>query len=785
MPSEIALYGSEDSGIPPSSHLESEGARAALRNGDVVSLIVDALPVPESPAASVLESPQSKAARADLYHLACAAAIFFYPTTKKLWESLHTLKHLLQLLVHTEEPHIGHNTGSPGGRRLYSITPETCKDHPAYRHFCYYGSCIKYLRVDMKDIPVRALVHLQHLTSPSSSHFLPALRSLVWEEPNPCAILRIDITPFLRSAQLVSVSLYVENKNHEFATQEHKVSCRNALLQLLRTVSSTSPCLERLTIQFPPSIPLPALLFRGFDRVLRANLRMCVGASSSSDTGLSLDRPQLSTLERLDLCWTTESSAQEVVNNLALRKVCHLGINSNDSALGAPFLGDVRILAASTSVHLTTIEIISIAPLRAPAVSGGDFMTLIRPFLPRSHLRHVAIILPKFSFSFGPSQLESLVQAWPKLEVLHLSFVLQSYNMLPNVQHILPMITQQCPDLAFVHLPAMATVRGHGLFSLPARPSSNLRHLSSDLMAIQHGPLDVAVSLATAFPKLAQLGPPGGSSDWQELHSLVNAFRNFNYPVLFERILQYMHDGVYATNRLPELVHSAAAPGTRSRGFAKLASERRPRGAQTLPGGATGSGQRASANGNRSRRDMPRTDLVAPSARYLLAEAWARCGAPVGRDSAVQRFARPVAWPGKQLRASGTPGRSYRVRVYREHIPSNLGELRGESAAPTRTPARRACSPEDDCEPVARPARLYGRLKRRPGETRDACHECPGRRAARTAHKVSPSAFWWSSRHLDTSAGDEARRRESPPGRPCSIRHYSRYDAAHGTPRST
>lgn len=144
----------------------------------------------------------------------------------------------------------------------------------------------------------------------------------------------------------------------------------------------------------------------------------------------------------------------------------------------------------------------------------------------------------------------------------------------------------------------------------------------------------------------------------------------------------------------------------------------RVRGARAAhTGGATGSGQRASANCNCSRHgesslapphslkltysscsatDMPRTDMVAPSARYLLAEARARRRAPVGRNSAVKRFARPVAPPGKQLRASGTLGRWYRMRICREPIPSRLWVLQGDSAAPTRTPSRRACSHNDD-----------------------------------------------------------------------------------------
>ncbi len=126
------------------------------------------------------------------------------------------------------------------------------------------------------------LVHLRSLASPTDSlNLLPALRSLVWVETDPC-MLHSDIAPFLRSSQLVSVSLHIENKNHEYATREHKVFCRDALLRLLCTVSSTSPSLGRLTIQAPPSIPLSGSLFRGFDCVLHANLRMCIG-------GMSLD----------------------------------------------------------------------------------------------------------------------------------------------------------------------------------------------------------------------------------------------------------------------------------------------------------------------------------------------------------------------------------------------------------------------------------------------------------------------------------------------------------------
>lgn len=102
----------------------------ALRVEDVVSLIVEALPKPDSPSAIAIESPQSKAARSDLYHLASTAAIFFYPATGKLWESVYTWKHLLQVLADVEMPDARQGLAVNGDRGELYVALDTVQVLP-------------------------------------------------------------------------------------------------------------------------------------------------------------------------------------------------------------------------------------------------------------------------------------------------------------------------------------------------------------------------------------------------------------------------------------------------------------------------------------------------------------------------------------------------------------------------------------------------------------------------------------------------------------------------------
>lgn len=127
----------------------SDGASPALRIRDVVSLIVDSLARPDPPSASARESPQSKAARTDLYHLACATTAFFYPATKKLWETLPTMKHLLRVLVDTTELQVGDDTETYSEEYVTLVSA-----HPSRSDAHFPDGCIPLRRRTVKNTPL-------------------------------------------------------------------------------------------------------------------------------------------------------------------------------------------------------------------------------------------------------------------------------------------------------------------------------------------------------------------------------------------------------------------------------------------------------------------------------------------------------------------------------------------------------------------------------------------------------------------------------------------------------
>lgn len=87
--------------------MRSPASRIFL-NGDIVLCIIDCLPRPTLSEMTFQEAPDSKAARLDLFHLACTSTDFFYPAMEAAWSVTANGKQLLDVL------HAGVSEPQPG-----------------------------------------------------------------------------------------------------------------------------------------------------------------------------------------------------------------------------------------------------------------------------------------------------------------------------------------------------------------------------------------------------------------------------------------------------------------------------------------------------------------------------------------------------------------------------------------------------------------------------------------------------------------------------------------------
>lgn len=256
---------------------------------------------------------------------------------------------------------------------------------------------------------------------------------------------------------------------------------------------------------------------------------------------------RLRSLKRLELIWAQECEFGTVVDALSFGDLGHLTINSADYA-STKFLSDTALLMSHTTQSLTTIDIFSM-DLDSIMVSSGEFIQFFHPLLSRRGLRHVSVSLTKHCLALPASAIDTLARAWPALEVLNLSFHIDSdsYLELPDLQHTLPYLLQHCPQLSFLHLPVLETIPGEGQYELPEFPDSQLYHLSSDTFVLQSGAMDVAFGVQSSFPRLAKLGPPGGNeSTWAEVWRLVLALRQRDFVFLFQYAAAYMLENGHA-----------------------------------------------------------------------------------------------------------------------------------------------------------------------------------------------------------------------------------------------
>ena len=139
-------------------------------------------------------------------------------------------------------------------------------------------------------------------------------------------------------------------------------------------------------------------------------------------------------------------------------------------------------------MNLTTIKIVSYRHTLSSTFSGR-FIDTFRPLLSRRLLQVVWFELQPYHFILCPDDIKQLGHAWKSLQVLHISFQPRNLSLdaTPTLEYTLTELSNACPDINYIHLPALATGLNRLLpITLPASPSSKLHHISSDKLRCKH-----------------------------------------------------------------------------------------------------------------------------------------------------------------------------------------------------------------------------------------------------------------------------------------------------------
>ncbi|KAH9856103.1 hypothetical protein C2E23DRAFT_882233 [Lenzites betulinus] len=550
-------------------------SECAFLNIDIILLLVDAMPKPAFATTGQLEdTPESRQCRLDLYHLARAATCFFYPAMSAAWESVSISTRVLDMLKLSRWREVGDNWGRS---RLGIVLDDLnylkstlkhadCSKNPFLRRFRFYAACIKRLKVKIngRDTGPGLLSYIHAHAPQAIRQMFPYLRQLVWIQTEAFILHTSELTPFLRAAPLLNDIALLFDPTYRFASlpnvdEAHRVAVRNAILsQCADVVAEKSMTLRRFTLEAPLYAPIPCTFLRHLEHLDFLDMKLYVTGTAvpPPPTYRSRATPGLPLVVReFEFEWIWDSDMHAIISALSFANLKKLSVGSVFHAPTNTFIADVNLLISHANIHtLSTIDVSSTV-LGVTGFPSGNFLQGFAALLSCAQLRYVSISLPGYEFEFTAHDLETLGRAWPALEALNLSFGLTPSDSSPaDLQQTIPNIMKFCPHLVYLHVPALATIprNDEGSFAIAACPRSHLRHLSADVLMLQHGLLDVAFALRWAFPMLLNVGLPSvgtnaGQSDttWVELNSLLNALQESNFTMILEHTLRFVRDGKY------------------------------------------------------------------------------------------------------------------------------------------------------------------------------------------------------------------------------------------------
>ncbi|KAH9848280.1 hypothetical protein C2E23DRAFT_739951 [Lenzites betulinus] len=502
---------------------------------------------------STHDSAESKEARLDLYNLARTSTDFFYPAMREAWKVVPNVKRLTKILhIGASEPELNAwTTRRHIELRLLRFVKDTIpatkpQESPQFQRFKYYAACISQLTVCSANYLELLLDYAQQLMPSDSHDIFQSLEQLVWLETAGCfEPRRGSISHFLYAPQLSSVYLQFADPHrlslaHMADTVHHQIY-QGIVIEVAGEVSRVQRQLSHLTISVPVFISVSPLVLRGFD-VQDLNLQMSIGGAGLNDINAPGIRCQP---RRLELLWTQGSDYHDIPEYVSFQTLETLLVRSLDQATSS-FIPAITQLAFATTENLTTVELFSIDHGTAP-IYCGEFIRFIFPLVSRRHLHSLTVILHGYTFDLSAMDIDVIAGAWPGLEMLNISVSLLSEEKLPDLHHVLRVLCKRCPRLLYLHLPGLATPPGEGAIPIPRFPSSRLYHISSDVFAIQHNPMDLVYALQWSFPRLMELGPPASSTTpWAELQQLLHFQRCRDFASILEHTSWCLRNQTYA-----------------------------------------------------------------------------------------------------------------------------------------------------------------------------------------------------------------------------------------------
>ncbi|PIL28723.1 hypothetical protein GSI_08767 [Ganoderma sinense ZZ0214-1] len=475
----------------------------------------------------------SPSTQRQLLAVALTCRAWFHPGLSWLWRYLDDLNVLARLLLpeSLREEDTPEEAQFKYAKEMYYVNPVVGSLHPQFLIFRYYAGMIHSLCMTGMDFSTAMFSKLACLHD--ADVLFPSLRSVSWLDG------MADITPrairtfglICRAPLLTTLAIGIYDPDQK-AIHKRLRTLQN-LSGLLDRVANYASRLKALTVVGPSGVTMSVLgllRFRMLDHVnIQVSIHVPTPALVPSVAAWNLDaddrRPLLRTLS---LTWVVGSSILSILLVYRLSNLTSLTLTADDHPPDT-FLQQVRLFGEHVPPCLKFLRIE--AGIQVPMMQKGmDFETFIQPFLRCSDLEEVSIILPSFCIQFYAADFQRMLAAWPNVRSLNVSFFTAPSNRLPDLRSVIHESLRCCPNLTTLHLPAIATYKHiDPLFSLRLAPVSSpyQLHFSSNILIIDHHPLDIAYWISKAFmfnPIRSDCYIIGGS--WSSIRELVQAIKS-------------------------------------------------------------------------------------------------------------------------------------------------------------------------------------------------------------------------------------------------------------------
>ncbi|KAI1782560.1 hypothetical protein LXA43DRAFT_1103842 [Ganoderma leucocontextum] len=434
-----------------------------------------------------------------LVRVALTCKDWFHPAIDSLWRTFHNLPALVLLLI---PENLRGVLNTPETQYMYIwetyfANPVHGRLHPQFLIFRFYAGWIRTLRMSGTDFTTPVFSMLGRLYD--ADVLFPALQSVDWSD-GVADISNNALRTFGLICRAPLISSLVINVNNADKEPDMKDRMLEQTCVLLEKAASYAPELTALTVVGPRGIALPISFLASFSQLEDVNVQINLKVPES----LPLPLPPKANsngglpLQTLFLSWTISTDLVYILHIANFSNLRSLTLTADDHP-PITFLEQIQKLGKYTTLSLVHLRIV--AGIHFPVtIEGINFANVIEPFLECSAMEDVCIQLPSFSMPFLADDFQRMLDAWHGLTSLDVTFTVPDSHGHPDLRSVIHESSRICPKLSLLHLPAIATYRHvdqHFNLQIPSSPHTLC--FSSDLIFLEHHPLDVAYRILKAF----------------------------------------------------------------------------------------------------------------------------------------------------------------------------------------------------------------------------------------------------------------------------------------------